>query len=260
MRRRGLRLAIAMFTAAPIPSSWHEEAVTRERATSTVMWLPFVGAALGAVAGLPVAAVIARDHLFGLLAATLGIGALALLSRGLHLDGLADTADGLGSRAPAERAVEIMRRSDIGPFGVVALVLVLLVDVAALTSAIGDDVWRGVAVLAVAAATGRTAVVHATLRGVPPAPPSGFGALAADSTGPLNAVVTTTVVLVFGGVLGATVGARVLAWPVAQLAALAVATLLRWHVSRRLGGVTGDVFGALVEITTALTLVGLALS
>jgi adenosylcobinamide-GDP ribazoletransferase len=259
MRLHGLRLAIAMFTAAPIPSSWHED-VTRERATSTVLWLPFVGAVLGALAGLPVAAVIARDHGAGLLAATLGIGTLALLSRGLHLDGLADTADGLGSRAPAPRALEIMRRSDIGPFGVVALLLVLLVDVAALASAIGDDVWRGAALLAVAAATGRTAVVHAAVRGVRPARPNGFGALAADSTGRLNAAIVTTVIVAFGGLLGAMVGGNVLAWPVAQLAALALATILRRHASRRFGGVTGDVFGALVEITTALTMVGLVLA
>jgi adenosylcobinamide-GDP ribazoletransferase len=259
MRLHGLRLAIAMFTAAPIPSSWHED-VTRERATSTVLWLPFVGAALGALAGLPVAAVVARDPAAGLLAATLGIGALALLSRGLHLDGLADTADGLGSRAPAERALEIMRRSDIGPFGVVSVVLVLVADVAALASAVGDDVWRGVAVLAVAAATGRTAVVHAAMRGVPSARPSGFGALAADSIGRPNAVIVTTIIVALGGLLGAVVGGKTIAWPVVQLVALALATMLRRHASRRFDGVTGDVFGALVEITTALTLVGLVLA
>ena len=57
--------------------------------------------------------------------------ALALLSRGLHLDGLADLADGLGSRRPAAGAHEVMARSDIGPFGVAAVVLALLLQVAA---------------------------------------------------------------------------------------------------------------------------------
>ena len=56
----------------------------------------------------------------------------AALTRGLHLDGLADTADGLGSGKPAEDALRIMKQSDIGPFGVITLVFALLAQVAAL--------------------------------------------------------------------------------------------------------------------------------
>ena len=56
----------------------------------------------------------------------------AALTRGLHLDGLADTADGLGSAKPAEDALRIMKQSDIGPFGVITLLFVLLAQVAVL--------------------------------------------------------------------------------------------------------------------------------
>jgi adenosylcobinamide-GDP ribazoletransferase len=70
----------------------------------------------------------------------------------------------------------------------------------------------------------------------------------------------TVAVLGFGLGMAQASGAALVGWPVAQLAALIVTSALLLHVRRRLGGVTGDVFGALVEIGTALTLAGLALA
>ncbi|MYV40156.1 adenosylcobinamide-GDP ribazoletransferase, partial [Streptomyces sp. SID1328] len=78
-----------------------------------------------------------------LLAAVASAAVPAALTRGLHLDGLADTADGLGSGKPAEQALAIMKRSDIGPFGVLTLVLTLLAQVAALAGLYGDSWARG---------------------------------------------------------------------------------------------------------------------
>jgi adenosylcobinamide-GDP ribazoletransferase len=253
-----VKRALAMFTVLPVPASWHQPA-TRENSQRLLVWLPLVGALLGALAGLPVAAILGLRGSAGLLAVIVGVAALALLTRGLHLDGLADTADGLGSRAEPARALEIMRRSDIGPFGVVTIVLVLLVDVAAL-SVLSGRTWAPLAALAVAAATGRLAVLHAGLPGVGPARGSGFGALVAGSVRPVTATLETAAVLGFGALLAASAHAHVLGWPVAQAVALLLGWGLRVHASRRLGGVTGDVFGALIEITTALTLVGLVLS
>ncbi|NEC49139.1 adenosylcobinamide-GDP ribazoletransferase, partial [Actinospica acidiphila] len=79
----------------------------------------------------------------------------AALTRGLHLDGLADTADGLGSGRPAEDALRIMKQSDVGPFGVLTLVLVLLVQVAALAQAYGGSWARGVLAAVVSAVAAR---------------------------------------------------------------------------------------------------------
>jgi adenosylcobinamide-GDP ribazoletransferase len=253
----GLRTALGMFTVLPVPRSWHGDGPD---ARAALRWLPLVGAVLGGLAGLPVAAVLGRERGAVLLAAAVGVATLALLSRGLHLDGLADTADGLGSRATAERALEIMRRSDIGPFGVVAIVLVLLVEVGALTTIAGQGVWVGAAALAVAAATGRLAAVHAAVPRVRSAREAGFGALVAGGVPPLGAALLTAAVLGAGAALAAAVAADPLAWPVAQAAALLITAGLRRHVTRRLGGVTGDVFGALIEGATAATLVGLALA
>ncbi len=255
----GLRSAVAMFTALPVPRSWHGDPAA-PRAAAALPWLPLVGAVLGALAGLPAAALLTRAHHAALLAGVLGVAALAVLTRGLHLDGLADTADGLGSRAPARRALEIMRRSDIGPFGVVTLVVVLLVDVTALAELAQGGTWHASAVLAVAAATGRLAVVHAAGARVPAARGDGFGALVAGQVTRAAMVGLTLLVLAGGAGLARAAGASPIGWPIAQAVALLAAAGWRRHTTRRLGGTTGDVFGALVELGTAATLLGLVLA
>jgi adenosylcobinamide-GDP ribazoletransferase len=253
---RALVRALGLFSVVPVPIA---DDLTRPAAIAALRWFPLVGAVLGAVAGLPLTAVLEWVPRAALVGAVLAVGLLALLTRGLHLDGLADTADGLGSRAPAARALEVMRRSDIGPFGVLATVFAVFVDVAALASLDGG-VWRPVAALAVAAATGRLCAVHAAHRRVPPARPEGFGGFVAGSVSTPTLGAETVTVLGFGVGLAAAVDASVVGWVVTQAAVLVVCAGLRRHVTRRLGGVTGDVFGALVEVGTALTLVGLAVS
>jgi len=252
----GLLRAFALFTIAPVRGM---PTLTRDDAAAALRWLPLVGAVVGAAAGLPMTAVLHWAPHARLLGAALSVLVLVLATRALHLDGLADTVDALGSHAPAERALEIMRRSDIGPFGVVAVGLVLLVDVAALTSLDGG-VWRPVAALALAAATGRVGVLVAAHAAVPSARPDGFGSYVAGSQTTLVVAVEVVGVLGFGVGMAAWVDASLLGWPVAQLAALAVGTALRVHATRRFGGVTGDVFGALIELGSAATLAGLALS
>jgi adenosylcobinamide-GDP ribazoletransferase len=197
------------------------------------------------------------------LGAALAVALLAVATGGLHLDGLADTADGLGSRRPADQALEIMRRSDSGPLGVATLLLVLLVQVTALASLprgwTGSG-WTGASGLVLAAVTSRVAVVAAT--GSPSARPSGFGALVAGRTSAAGRVASVVLLvgavvaagLALGGVAAAARGAG------AAVAGLAVAALLRWAARRRLGGMTGDVFGAIIELSTATVLLVLVLA
>lgn len=250
-----MRTALALFTIAPVAD--HRD-LTRARAVAALRWLPLLGAALGAVAGLPLAAIQEWAPDAQLLGAVLAVALLALLTRGLHLDGLADTADGLGSRTPGATALEIMRRSDIGPFGVLAIVLVVLLDTAAL-AAFDSGPWRPVAALSVAAATGRVAALHAAHRAVPSARRDGFGAYVAGSISTSVAALATVAVLGYSVGLAAAVSAPLVAWAAAPAGALLVTAAFRWHVTRRLGGVTGDVFGALIELGTVLTLIGLTL-
>jgi adenosylcobinamide-GDP ribazoletransferase len=228
-----------------------------------MLWAPLVGLVLGVIAA---AVLYVSGHLLhtgSLVAAVLAVGSLAVLSRGLHLDGLADLADGLGSRRPAAGALEVMRRSDIGPFGVVTLVLTLLVQVAGLTQA--DAAGRGVPAVIVAAVTGRLAITWACRRGVPSARPDGLGAMVADSVSPVSATVLTGAALAVtvGGIfLAAAVAAVPVEWilPVALGAGLVVGVALGEHAARRLGGVTGDVLGAVSEAATAACLLVTAIS
>jgi adenosylcobinamide-GDP ribazoletransferase len=246
---RGLGGVISMFTIIPVRGGVDGRRI--------LVWLPVLGLALGAASGLLVTAVRHGAPHAVLVGALLGVAALAALTRGLHLDGLADTADGLASHQPPERAIEIMRRSDIGPFGVLALIVIVGLDVASLASLTGS-VWKPTAALALAAGTGRIAALWAAHMRIPAARPGGFGALVAGSIPTGTALAQTAGMVVVGAALAWSVDADVIAWVVVQLAALTLALVILWHARRRFGGVTGDVFGALIETATAAVLVGIA--
>ena len=249
----GLRLAITLLTAVPVPARSHpagDRAPTRRTARAAMYWAPVVGLALGGVAA-GVLTACQHGHTGALLAAVLAIAALAVLTRALHLDGLADTADALGSRQPADRALAIMARSDIGPFGMVTLVLTLLIQVSALAQA--ERIGRGPLAILVGVVAARLAITLACRRGVPAARPGGLGALVAETVHPAA-----------GAALAAAAvgGAFALGWIYAAAAAagLACSVLLTAVAARRFGGITGDVLGAAAEVTTAACLLVTAIS
>jgi adenosylcobinamide-GDP ribazoletransferase len=188
-----------------------------------------------------------------LVAAVLVIGLTAWWSRGLHLDGLADTADGLAASYDPARLLEVMRRSDIGPTGVVTVVLVLLLQVAAMSVLLSSRAGSALAVVAVLAS--RYVLVVGCRSGVPAARPEGLGAAVVGSVGLLGAFLSSLVALAVAMLLALLTGASWYAGPLVVvaggLAALAVVAAAR----RRVGGVTGDVLGASVEIALAAALV-----
>jgi adenosylcobinamide-GDP ribazoletransferase len=250
--RAGLRLAVSLLTVVPVRTGRVDRATARWAMTLA----PVAGLLVGVVAA--VVLVVAGRLGFGSpLAAALAVAATALLTRGLHLDGLADLADGLGSGRPAAEALAVMKKSDIGPFGVVTLVLTLVVQVAAISEA-------PVAGVVVAAMTGRLAVTWACRTRVPAARPEGLGALVAGTVPPFDAVAATVVTAAVaalaaltgpggGGAYDAVLAAA------AVLAGLAASAALLRHAVRRLGGVTGDVLGALVETGVTVALLVMAL-
>lgn len=188
-----------------------------------------------------------RTHWPAVLTGIIVIGVLALGTRALHLDGLADTVDGLGSGRDRERALEIMRTGDIGPMGVVALLLVLGGQAVAASSLVGS--WSDALLLVILIAVSRSSLLIACRAGVPAARPGGLGAMVAGSVGTLP---TAAVGLVCSA---AVISSAVLAgrpWWLAVIAVVAGALVAYGIVARcvsRLGGITGDVLGATVELT-----------
>ncbi|MFJ9116189.1 adenosylcobinamide-GDP ribazoletransferase [Streptomyces sp. NPDC102394] len=251
----GLRFAFGTLTVLPVKvTRWD-----REAARAGMLCAPVAGLVVGGCAALA-----------GLLLLALGAGALlaavasaavpAVLTRGLHLDGLADTADGLGSGKPAEDALRIMKRSDIGPFGVVTLVFVLLAQVAALAQAYGGSWGRGALAAVVSGVAARLALTLAARAGVPAARPEGLGAAVAGVVPVRGAAAVAAAVTVAAGAAGALLGTYdAVRTAVAVLVALAVAELLLRHCTRRFGGVTGDVFGGLAETAATVCLLVLSL-
>ncbi|MER7896676.1 adenosylcobinamide-GDP ribazoletransferase [Streptomyces sp. NPDC096046] len=251
----GLRFAFGTLTVIPVRvTRWD-----REAARGGMLCAPLAGLAVGAAAAL-----------LGLVLLTLGAGAPlaavatvavpAVLTRGLHLDGLADTADGLGSGKPAEDALRIMKQSDIGPFGVITLVLALLAQVAALAQAYEASWGRGACAAVVSATLARLALTLAARAGVPAARPEGLGAAVAGVVPPRGAVIATVAVAGAAAAAGALLGPYDMVRGVlAVVVSLAAAETLLRHCTRRFGGVTGDVFGGLAETAATTSLVVLAL-
>lgn len=251
----GARFALGMLTVIPV----RVRRVDRGAAGAGMLWAPAVGVVVGVLqyAVFLAVALATGDDLTASVAA---IAAGALLTRGLHLDGLADVADGLGSGRPPEQAMEVMKRSDVGPFGVAALLLTLLLQISALAAAARNGA-AGPAIVA-AAAAGRLALPWACRRGVPAARPGGLGAMVAGSVRTAGAGAVTLAVLAAGAPAGAAVlgPAGAAGVPASMAAGLLAAWAFRRHLVRRLGGVTGDVLGSLVETSVTATLLATAIT
>ncbi|HEY4006483.1 MAG TPA: adenosylcobinamide-GDP ribazoletransferase [Pseudonocardia sp.] len=245
-RLAGPRLALSWLTVLPVRGP---DAVDRSVAGAAIRWAPLAGLLLGAVATVVLyglVAVGAPTAVAGLLTvAVLGMG-----TRGMHLDGLADTADGLGCYGPAPRALAVMRDGGAGPFAVVTLVLSIGLQVAALARLAARPSDWPVVLLAVLA--GRCAFAWCCRRGVPAARPEGLGALVAGTQHP---VVSALPWLLLAAAAAAATPHRPWQAPLAVLLAGALVAALSAHTTRRFGGVTGDVLGAAAELTTTAVLV-----
>ncbi|MDO8189442.1 adenosylcobinamide-GDP ribazoletransferase [Conexibacter sp. JD483] len=235
-------LALAFLTRIPIPP----RALDRADMPRAAGWFPLVGVLVGAVAGGVRAA--AEPLLGGASASVLALAALVIVTGALHQDGLADCADGLGVRGDRAKRLAVMRDSQIGSFGMLALLgwgLLAFTTLAPLTNG------HALAALIAAAALGRAAALaHASM--LPPARSDGLGAGFSVPRAALAAGIATAIV--------ATVAAtRDPQETALALAAAALATAAATAAARRaIGGRSGDTLGATVVVAELAVLLALA--
>jgi adenosylcobinamide-GDP ribazoletransferase len=247
---RSFFAALTFLTPVRVPEAWSGGERGLRGAPA---FFPIVGALIGGVAA---AVTYGIDKVLpSLPGSVIVVLFLVACSAGLHMDGLADTADGLFSSRPRERVFEIMRDSHIGTMGVLAVVGVLLLKVALLSSIApggGSARWR---VVLLAPIAGRCALL-VVMSLFPYARAEGGLATVFRASGRKAALLTAwgIVVLFVAGWLVARVPGLVVA-----AAALGLALLLGWYVRRRIGGYTGDTLGATSELceTVALLVAGL---
>jgi adenosylcobinamide-GDP ribazoletransferase len=237
---RSLLAAGALLTRVPIAS--HPSTAAADLAAA-VPWFPVVGALVGAVVGSAYAAALLIFP--PLVAATLAVGSGILLTGAFHEDGLGDTADGLAGGSTPEERIRILRDPSLGTYGVCAVGLSILVRVSAVSS-LGP--WEAAAALVAANALGRAAAVG-LLGALPVAGGGGLGASYAGAVKPRHIALG----IAAGAVLGA-VALGFLALP-AALGVTLVGMLLRVLAKRRIGGLTGDILGAVEQAAEVVVLV-----
>lgn len=247
-----LRLALGTFTAFKVEAP---ATVDRPVAHRAMLLAPVVAVPLAAIAGF-IVLVGEWLGLYPLATAVLAVAAVALGSRGLHWDGLADTADGLSSSYDRKKALDVMKRGDIGPMGVVTLVLVIVGQVGALAGAIAAG--HGVFAALVGVIVGRLVLVGCCAEGIPAARAGGLGATVAGTVPQWQAVLAIGAVGVLAAFLGLTADLALWRGLAAVIVAAGAVALLVARCVQRLGGITGDVLGAAVEIATLGALITLA--
>jgi len=240
----GLLLAISFLTVVPVRLA----SVRAGGLGRAAVWFPLVGLGVG---GAVAATALAGRVVWGdrWIAASLALGVNLLLTGGLHSDGLMDTADAFFSHKDRERMLEIMRDSRAGALGVASGGVVLLAKFSILSYLIGPGSLRLFALIALSCALGRLGLVTAAAF-FPSARESGLGASFAAEVRPWHALAATAI--------AGAVAIAIWRWNGAILLGVALAVTLAVGVywRRRLGGLTGDIYGAvneLVELAVLLT-------
>jgi adenosylcobinamide-GDP ribazoletransferase len=230
-----LGAAIALLTRVPVGRSFELPELGR-----SARWFPLIGALMGGIyAGI---AYVVAPRMPSSLVAVLIVIAEALLTGALHMDGLADTADGFGGGKDREDTLRIMRDPAVGSYGALAIVLLVAVKVAVIAAL--SDRRSTASGLVLASSLGRWAIV----------PLCRFLPYARPSPGMPNYVGTPE--LVWASLFAASVAFGIAAWRglICWCFVMAVTAWFGWYCRRKIAGVTGDTLGACAEIceTTAL--------
>ncbi len=242
-RPHPLVTALRFLTLLPLPG---QLAATQPGLARSLPWFPVAGLLIGLLL-LPVGWLAGLAWDTGVRAACIVV-AWGMITAGMHLDGLSDTFDAIMSWRSRERKLEILRDSRIGTMGLLAIGAVLLLKFA-WVQAVGDDWWRAVLLAPI---WGRWSQIYGLCR-FPSARTEGLGHTFQQQIEPrslFRATLTTLLLtLLLGPIRGLVAG--LLVWGCAVL-------LYRWWV-RDLGGLTGDTYGALCEISEVIVLAAIAL-
>ncbi len=240
---RRFRTALRFLTIFPVPGSPERSG---EAIAASLSLFPLVGILIGALAA-SVALLAANLLSPALLSVCIALIWVAV-SGGFHIDGLADTADGFFSSRPRERILEIMKDGRIGAMGVIAIFFVLALKIAALTGLQQAEFWRA-ALLAPLA--GRCAIVVLAVA-LPSCSPNGLGNLFCSGRSVGEALSAVGILVAAGWFVAGIAG--LVAGTVSILGAL----LFALYCFQKIGGATGDVFGAGCEIAEATFVLTLA--
>lgn len=247
MRTRLAEVQIAVMLLSRLPAG-RLTGDAPSMAASVWAW-PLVGALVGTVAAITYAGAIWLG-LPPLVAALIGVAAMALATGAMHEDGLADLADGFGGGHDVARKLEIMRDSRIGTYGVLALVLSVALRAGAIAALPGDWAFAGFIALAMASRAGMAIWLWL----LPPARSDGLGKGAGGVAVP--SLITALALGQLGWLL-----AGGLHWLPVGLAVIAGTAVIAGLAKRQIGGQTGDVLGAaqqMGEISGWLALLALA--
>jgi adenosylcobinamide-GDP ribazoletransferase len=246
--------ALTLLTTLPVRARWMDDTLPGRAMAA----YPLAGLLIGALLAV-LAAILSRSIPPGqavLLPAAIVLVAWAGLTGALHLDGWADCCDALFVPTSRERRLEILKDPRLGSFGGVGLVLLLLLKLAALQGVMARP--GALVVLLAVPAVARWALVVAAA-GYPPARPDGMAVHFRRGLGRREIALATLTALLASALPALTGAVPPLSWVALPL----VAAVVMWCVARlavvRLGGLTGDVYGAVVELVETGCLVAVCL-
>jgi adenosylcobinamide-GDP ribazoletransferase len=230
--------ALKFLTIIPLPG----RRINPREVGGSIAYFPAVGAIIGLI-------LLGLNWLLGLvlsqaLVNILLLVSLAVISGGLHLDGFVDTCDGLVGHKTARERWRVMKDSRAGAFGIIGVCFLLLVKYVSLNSV--PTLWL-VPTLVLMPVLSRWAMVYAVFA-YPYAKPSGLGKVFKQEASSSEFLVATVIALAIAAMAQ-------LAGLVIMLGVLIVVTALAFYFKGRLGGLTGDTYGAVNEIAEVLVLI-----
>lgn len=235
---KGLVLSFQLYSRLPIPI---EIDFNKENLQKAIYFMPLVGGVIGLITAFLVSLI--QEFSTGL-AAALGLFAYIFLSGGMHLDGLADMADGFLSNTSREKTVAIMQDSSLGLYGVLALVLYALIKYS-IFSGLGAG---QLGIIVIANILSRSFAILIIAKG-PLGPTGGFGgkmkeALANEKI-PILYVLIITLIIIF-------IDIRFL---LLTLILIIFSKFIIKESIKKIGGLTGDIYGGAIEVMECISLI-----